>query len=179
MALLDWMDKLQTTLFSSKESRWEKYKNRRWKYRYKRFNDRDKHPRIHNWRYQKDMKYLEKYGVNERASLPIDGSNSLLFNSFWNAKNRMWYEIIINWLFWISIGILVIYDVTFIFDFKHMQAAQMIILTGSMCLIIVFLSVFKFWWRIAPPKKKYQQNGRNMSFGSNYRKTRRNRSTFN
>lgn len=155
----------------------DRYVLKKQKRRYKRFNDRIKHPKIYNHRLNKDTKFfLKHYGnrkYQKQLNLPIMGYNKpLAFLGLWRDNLNTWYDILLNWLIFLGV-IFLIGSIAYFFTNKQSieQLYNWIYLSITIMVVPIILKLIigfvrkKYEWLISKKKKAFFSQAKNKGFG--------------
>lgn len=173
-----WIDKVKekaSQLFgNSQQRKWENYVAKKQRKRYKRFNDKQKHPRIYQRRNDADWNKWNKFRYLRTSNVYVEGQNTFL-GGLYNIKVYTWYELIFNWLFCLSGLGIVIFSV--IWGYNDKSWGFSVFSSGIFPLVIIFvlLAMLKMYLSAYPPKSKLFKNFIKNQQENGVRKKRRKR----
>lgn len=150
------------------QRRWEKYRLKRAKKRYRYFNTHWKW--VQKWRRKRDeRKYwqlkMKRGGERIKQFVAIEGLRKP-FGSLYDRDVYTWYEIVISWL---ACLICVAWVCNLIY-FTNAKSTwmEMIWCTGICLLILAFAVGLKLWWNWRPPLTKKANIDARLSRGKGF-----------
>lgn len=162
---------------NSSERKLQRYQIKRAKRRYVHFNDENKHPHIYNMRVRRDQRFYSKLRLPppKKGIYYVPGQNKF-FGAFYNANSYVWYEILTNWLIFLSLifvfGYAIGWGVNRTTNTASINALTISEIVG--CFILVVSVFLKIYCMMFPPKKLFLQDLQTRSsqqtFGGTVRK---------